>query len=300
MRGEGSARRILCVFPRYSPSFGTFEYSYPLTDGRPRVHAAAGAPGHRRLLAGRLAGAIYRRKHAAGDRRRFRMGGGGVRQRHAYPAAADERHLPQRACVRSSGCARRSVGQRVPGLLSVVRLSSHRRTWRCDRSTDRAACARHLAARKPGGLQDQGARRDVEVSGPGLRIGRDPALLHRQRPVFERLPVSMRVLRHSRALRAQSAPEDAGAGGRRTRQAGRMRHRRCDLFRRRQFHRQPQGGARPAAAPGRVAEAQRLSHPPGLRGDAEHRQAAGNSDADARSLLRHRSSAASRRRIRMR
>lgn len=28
-----SARRILCVFPKYSPSFGTFEYAYPLTDG---------------------------------------------------------------------------------------------------------------------------------------------------------------------------------------------------------------------------------------------------------------------------
>ena len=27
------ARRILCVFPRYAPSFGTFEYSYPLMDG---------------------------------------------------------------------------------------------------------------------------------------------------------------------------------------------------------------------------------------------------------------------------
>jgi hopanoid C-2 methylase len=27
------ARRILCVFPRYAPSFGTFEYAYPLTDG---------------------------------------------------------------------------------------------------------------------------------------------------------------------------------------------------------------------------------------------------------------------------
>jgi hopanoid C-2 methylase len=26
-------RRILCVFPHYTPSFGTFEYSYPLTDG---------------------------------------------------------------------------------------------------------------------------------------------------------------------------------------------------------------------------------------------------------------------------
>ena len=26
-------RRILCVFPRYAPAFGTFQYSYPLTDG---------------------------------------------------------------------------------------------------------------------------------------------------------------------------------------------------------------------------------------------------------------------------
>ncbi len=30
-RGEG--RRVLCVFPRYTPSFGTFEFAYPLTDG---------------------------------------------------------------------------------------------------------------------------------------------------------------------------------------------------------------------------------------------------------------------------
>jgi radical SAM superfamily enzyme YgiQ (UPF0313 family) len=34
MRGEGfGRRRILCVFPRYAASFGTFEYSYPLMDG---------------------------------------------------------------------------------------------------------------------------------------------------------------------------------------------------------------------------------------------------------------------------
>src|SRR5438132_14288906 len=33
MRAEGiePVRRILCVFPRYTPSFGTFEYAYPLT-----------------------------------------------------------------------------------------------------------------------------------------------------------------------------------------------------------------------------------------------------------------------------
>ena len=26
-------RRILCVFPRYAPSFGTFHHAYPLMDG---------------------------------------------------------------------------------------------------------------------------------------------------------------------------------------------------------------------------------------------------------------------------
>src|SRR3954469_25506459 len=31
--GIGTVRRILCVFPRYTPSFGTFEYAYPLTAG---------------------------------------------------------------------------------------------------------------------------------------------------------------------------------------------------------------------------------------------------------------------------
>jgi radical SAM superfamily enzyme YgiQ (UPF0313 family) len=35
MRAESieAVRRILCVFPRYTSSFGTFEYAYPLTDG---------------------------------------------------------------------------------------------------------------------------------------------------------------------------------------------------------------------------------------------------------------------------
>jgi radical SAM superfamily enzyme YgiQ (UPF0313 family) len=30
---DHQGRRVLCVFPRYSPSFGSFEFSYPLTDG---------------------------------------------------------------------------------------------------------------------------------------------------------------------------------------------------------------------------------------------------------------------------
>lgn len=32
-KGTVGGRKVLCVFPRYVPSFGTFEYAYPLTDG---------------------------------------------------------------------------------------------------------------------------------------------------------------------------------------------------------------------------------------------------------------------------
>jgi radical SAM superfamily enzyme YgiQ (UPF0313 family) len=31
--GDRVSRRVLCVFPRYAPSFGSFEFSFPLTDG---------------------------------------------------------------------------------------------------------------------------------------------------------------------------------------------------------------------------------------------------------------------------
>mgnify|MGYP002652622784 CR=1 FL=1 len=54
-------RRLLCVFPRYTPSFGSFEFSYPLTDGirafidreytpGRMVLAAAGAVEHERVV----------------------------------------------------------------------------------------------------------------------------------------------------------------------------------------------------------------------------------------------------------
>ena len=75
-------------------------------------------------------------------------------------------------------------------------------------------------------------------------------------------------------LRPPAAAQDAAADHRRAR-----RHAPADgasadgLFRRRQFHRQPQSGARDAAASGRVAEAARLSDAVRLRGDAQHRQA---------------------------
>jgi radical SAM superfamily enzyme YgiQ (UPF0313 family) len=32
-QGDHAGRRVLCVFPRYAPSFGSFEFCFPLTDG---------------------------------------------------------------------------------------------------------------------------------------------------------------------------------------------------------------------------------------------------------------------------
>src|SRR5215203_2580228 len=30
---SATRRRVLCVFPRYTPAFGMFQHAYPLTDG---------------------------------------------------------------------------------------------------------------------------------------------------------------------------------------------------------------------------------------------------------------------------
>ena len=57
--------------------------------------------------------------------------------------------------------------------------------------------------------------------------------------VFERLPLSLRVLRHPGALRPPAAPEDAGAGDGRARRDAAQPAIRRRLLRRRQFHRQP-------------------------------------------------------------
>ena len=98
MRAEGieTVRRILCVFPRYTSSFGTFEYAYPLTDG-----VQAFMPPQGLLLIAAYLPANWPVRFIDENIRpatqgRFRVGGSGVRQRHAHPAPADERHLPPR------------------------------------------------------------------------------------------------------------------------------------------------------------------------------------------------------------
>jgi hypothetical protein len=84
-----SKRRVLCIFPAYSPSFGTFSHAYALMGRGPRVHAAPGADGRGGLAPGALEHPVRRREHATDRAIRVRLGRRGFRQRHA--AQADRR-----------------------------------------------------------------------------------------------------------------------------------------------------------------------------------------------------------------
>ncbi len=76
MRAEGieTVRRILCVFPRYTSSFGTFEYAYPLTDGVQAFMPPQGLLLIAAYLPGELAGPFHRREHSPRHQGGLRVG----------------------------------------------------------------------------------------------------------------------------------------------------------------------------------------------------------------------------------
>ena len=190
------------------------------------------------------------------------MGGRRLLQRHAYPAPAYRRHQPPRPPPRQSDGARRPFGLGVPGELPGFRLSPRRRAGGRHGGAGGAAQRKSRKAAASGRPQDGGAQGAVAVSDAGLRVGRDRSLHARHRPVLLGLPLPLRVLRHSRLVRARAAPQVAGADLRRARQAAGARRQQFGLFRRRQHHRQPQGDQGPPAPSDRLAEAQRLRDQP--------------------------------------
>ena len=98
--GHGSPRNILCVFPRYVPSFGTFEYAYPLTDG-----VRAFMPPQGLLVIAAVLPKSWNvrfidenmRQASASD---FAWADAVFRQRHAHPAPPDGRYLQESPCRR--------------------------------------------------------------------------------------------------------------------------------------------------------------------------------------------------------
>ena len=85
-------RRILCVYPRYARSFGTFPVRVSvLRRSRARLHVAARLAGHGGLPAGVVGGPVRRRELAAGHPGGLPLGGRRVRLGHAHSTNADSR-----------------------------------------------------------------------------------------------------------------------------------------------------------------------------------------------------------------
>ena len=225
----------------------------PADERRARLHAAAGPAADRRLSAAEVGGPLRRREHP--HRRPPRISTGRTpcwsaactsRRRRSTTSAA-RRTRPARSV------AGRPVGVRLPETIRRSTTSDVGETGRRHRRADRPP--RPRAARPPEQMRSatNGARRS-RSSRPGLRPDPLSPVLprHRSSPAAAPIAASSATSRRSTAA---AAAEDAGAGDRRAgRDARPAGSAGIGLLRRRQLHRQPQGGQGDAAASGRVAE----------------------------------------------
>ncbi len=226
------------------------------------------------------------------------MGGRGLPLRHARAAPVHrglDRAGPPR---REAGGARRPLGVGLPRALPGRRPDPGRRDGRLHRRHHPMARRAPGAPGGPAPLRHHDAATTHRLPAPGLPSDPAAPVLHLERPVLERLPVHVRVLRHPRALRPQSAAQDARAGAGRARRPRRGRGPR-HLLRGRQLHREPESGPGAAPPPGGMAAAPSLPGALRLRGHAQHRQERARPRPHARrrlprGVLRHRDPGAGR------
>ena len=257
-----TSRRALCVSPRYAPSFGAFQYAYELTDGvkafmppQGLLVIAAALPKHWqvRFVDENMARATEA-DFAWAD---VVLVSGMHVQRREIQGVCRRAHLAGKAAV-LGGPSVSACPELYPEFdyLHVGELGDATDELFARLEQDCARPERQVV------LTTRERRPLTEFPAAGLRAGPDQPLLSGQHPVLQRLPLPVRVLRHPGALRPRPAPEDARADHGRARQAARRRRERQRLFRRRQLHRQPQGGQGSASAPDRVAAHERLRASP--------------------------------------
>ena len=112
-------RRVLCVFPRYTPSFGTFEAAYPF------VGVKAFMPPQGILVIANYLPAVgrafRRRERAARRTRRISRGPTSCSSAACTSSAADLGHQPARSRVRQK--SRSSAAPRYPVVPNIIRNS---------------------------------------------------------------------------------------------------------------------------------------------------------------------------------
>ena len=287
----GNKRRALCVFPRYTFSVRDVRACLSADRWRARPDAAARYAGHHGRAAILVGRAVRRREHRSRDTSGHAAWADAVFVSGMHRPA--RRQIPRDRAARSSVAGKVAVlgGPSVSACPEYYPEFDYLHVGEMGDATDELIRRLTRDPSRParsGRADDARAARTRRLPDSGLRAGAAQPLSDRQHPVFERLSLSMRVLRHPHTLWPRPAPQERGAGDGRARQDGRVRTVGRGLFRRRQFHRAPARGQRALAAPHRLAEAQRLYLCLRVRGDAQHRQAAGDIGADARGFLRDR------------
>ena len=204
-------RRVLCVFPIYTPAFGTFQHAYKLMY---RVKAFM-PPQGLLLIAAYMPESWPVRfidENIAPATEADFAWADVVMVTGMHIQAEQIRDIQRRAKaagkVDSAGRAFGvGIARDVPGL----RLPPCRRNGRRD-GPDRARDRRERRASAATGRRpDQGAAATHRLSAPGLRQGAVRQLSARHGAILVRLPVPLRVLRHPGPLRPPAAHEDAAA-----------------------------------------------------------------------------------------
>ena len=191
-----SPRNILCVFPRYEPSFGTFEHAYHLTDKTKAfmppqglLTIAAALPAHWpvRFIDENMAPAT-----AADFAWADAVFASGMHiQRRNIESICARAHAAGKVAA-LGGPSVSSCPENYPGFdyLHVGEMG--------DATDALIACLGDSVARPASQvvLKTQDPPGAVRFPDAGLRAGRDRPLHARHRAVLVRLPLQMRVLRH--------------------------------------------------------------------------------------------------------
>ena len=261
---RNSSMKIYLIAPKNPESFWTFDrilpslnkkcvFPEPVAADRRRPHAA-GARG-RSLRRERRADRL---RHGRGHRRPDRL----RRPREAH--LRDRRGVPPPRQVR---------GRRRPVRLALPRAAARPRRRRLRRrgrvhvaAVSRGLRGRELETGVPAAREAEHAR----LAAAALRPAEARPVPDHDHPVRARLPLPVRVLRHHRDVRPAAAHQDRRTGdgrGRRDPPARPPAH----LRRRRQLHREQEGGQGAAARAGRLAGEQRLPDRAHDRGHAQRR-----------------------------
>ena len=277
VHGCDAGRRVLCVFPRYAPSFGSFEFSYPLTDG-----VRAFMPPQGLLVIAAAMPPTWQVRFI---------------DENIAPATADDFAWAEIVFVSGMHVQRRQI-EDIRAPRPCVRTTA------VLGGSSVSACPEHYPEFDYLHVGELGDATGELIA----RLARDPArprqqvvLTTRERRELTEFPLPAYELAQLDRYFIGSIQFSSGCPyqcefcdipalyGRNPRfktpeqvtaeldKLSGLRPVRRGLFRRRQFHRAPPCRARTAAAPDRMAEAQPLSLLVRLRGDVEHRQAPGDS-----------------------